>query len=378
MAPNDWVAPIACNRGGAAVEGREPSGHPELVVVMVSISDFPQKEFVMSRFQVFVTDFIQPPLDHEERILGDLADVTALNAMHESELRGRIEKADAIMLYHFISLTQETIRSLQNCKLIVRCGVGYDNVDRETAREMGIPVANVPDYGAEEVADSAIGMMLTMTRGIHYANSRLQRQAGSWTYEQVVPLHRLRGMVFGVVGLGRIGTATALRAKAFGMRVLFFDPYVVDGTDKALGIERAETLDDLLAQADVLSTHCPRSQETQHLINDETIAKLKPGSYIVNTGRGGVVDAHAVLRAIESDHLRAAALDVLEVEPPPADDPLIIAWRNPDHPAHDRIIINPHSAFYSEEGLTDMRVKGSQNCRRALLGQPLRNIVNGL
>ncbi|HWL10292.1 MAG TPA: C-terminal binding protein, partial [Planctomicrobium sp.] len=263
-------------------------------------------------------------------------------------------------------------------KLIVRCGVGYDNVDIHTARELGIPVANVPDYGSEEVADSAIGMMLTMTRGIHYANSRLQRNAGAWTYEQVVPLTRLRGMVFGIVGLGRIGTATAVRAKALGMRVLFYDPYVVDGTDKAIGVERVETLDELLALTDVLSTHCLRSSETQHLVNDETIAKLKPGSYIVNTGRGGVVDAHAVLRAIESNHLRAAALDVLEIEPPPANDPLIAAWRNPDHPAYGRIIINPHSAFYSEQGLTDMRTKGSENCRRALQGKPLRNIVNGL
>jgi len=332
----------------------------------------------MSRFQVVVTDFIHPPLEQESQILGDIADVVALEAMSESELVGRIEQADAIMLYHFLSISRETIQRLEKCKLIVRCGVGFDNVDREAARERKIPVANVPDYGSEEVADSAIGMMLTLTRGIHYANQRLQRGAGDWSYLQVVPLNRLRGQIFGVVGLGRIGIATALRAKALGLRVLFFDPYVPDGTDKAFGLERVESLEELLATSDVLSVHCPNRPETFHLIGDDAIAQMKPGSYLVNTARGAVVDTHAVLRAIESNHLRGAGLDVLEIEPPPADDPLIAAWRNPDHPAFDRVIINPHSAFYSEQGLQDMRIKGSQNCRRALLGQPIRNIVNDL
>ncbi|MCA8995613.1 MAG: C-terminal binding protein [Planctomycetaceae bacterium] len=332
----------------------------------------------MARFQVAITDFINPPLNHEERILGELADVTAHNAFSEEDLIDKIETADAIMLYHFISLTEATISRLQNCKLIVRCGVGYDNVDLSAARSRGIPVANVPDYGTEEVADSAIGMMLTMTRGIHYTNSRLQRGAGPWIYEQVKPLYRLRGRIFGIVGLGRIGTAAALRAKALGMRVLYYDPYVPDGRDKSLGVERVESLNDLLEQSDVVSMHCFRSPETQHMINDETLTRMKAGSFLVNTARGGVVDAHAVLRAIEADHLRGAALDVLETEPPDADDPLILAWRDPSHPAHDRIIINPHSAFYSEEGLDDMRIKGSENCRRVLRGELPRNVVNGI
>lgn len=330
----------------------------------------------MSDFHVVVTDFIKPPLVVEEEILAGVARVSALDAYGEADLSGRIEEADAIMMYHFITLSAPTIRKLKNCKLIVRCGVGFDNVDYRVAREVGIPVANVPDYGAEEVADSAIGMMLTLTRGIHYTNSRLQRSAGAWSYEQMVPTHRLRGRTFGVLGLGRIGTATALRAKAFGLRVIFFDPYVPDGNDKALGIERVETLEQLLEQSDILSTHCPRTPETQHIIDDAAIAQMRPGAMLINTARGGVVDAHAVLRGVERNHLRGAALDVLEVEPPPENDPLIMAWRDPSHPAYDRIILNPHSAFYSEEGLTDMRVKGTQNCKRVLLGQAPRNVIN--
>jgi D-3-phosphoglycerate dehydrogenase/C-terminal binding protein len=330
----------------------------------------------MSRPKVVVTDFIDEPLDHERRLLGDLADVVALNAYSEDDLVGRIEDADAIMLYHFISLTARTVQRLKQCKLIVRCGVGYDNVDIRMARERGITVANVPDYGTEDVADSAIGMMLALTRGVHYLNSRLQHRQGPWIYTQVQPLHRLRGRVFGSIGIGRIGTATALRAKALGMEVVYYDPHVPQGRDKALGVRSVETLDELLAQAYVVSTHCPLTPETRHIINRETLAKMKPGGFVVNTARGGVVDALAVLDAVVSDHLRGAALDVLEVEPPPDDYPLMKAWRDPAHPAHDRIIVNPHAAFYSEEGLLDMRIKGSQNCRRVLQGKTPYNVVN--
>ncbi len=328
------------------------------------------------RTKIVVTDFITEPLEHERRLLADIADVVALNAFSENDLIGKIEDADAIMLYHFIGIGARTIARLERCKLIVRCGVGFDNVDCAAARARGIAVANVPDYGTEDVADSAIGMMLTLTRGIHYLNDRLQLGLGPWIYTQAQPLHRLRGRVFGIVGVGRIGTATALRAKALGMDVVYYDPLVPQGRDKSLGIRAAETLDELLAQVHVVSLHCPLTTETKHIINRDTIAKMRPGSFVVNTSRGGVVDVLAVLEAITSGHLRGAAIDVLETEPPAPDDPLIAAWRDPGHPAHGRIIINPHSAFYSEEGLLDMRIKGSQNCRRVLLGQTPYNVVN--
>ena len=326
--------------------------------------------------QVVVTDFITEPLDHERRILGGLAEVTALNAFSEDDLIGKIEDADAIMLYHFIGLSARTIGRLRKCRLIVRCGVGFDNVDARAARERGITVANVPDYGTEDVADSALGMMLTLTRGVHYLNSRLQHRQGPWIYTQVQPLHRLRGRVFGIVGLGRIGTAAALRAKALGMDVVYYDPFAPQGRDKSLGVRWVETLDELLAQAYVVSLHCPLTPETKHLINRDTLAKMPSGSFVVNTARGGVVDVLAVLDAVTAGHLRGAAIDVLETEPPPDDHPLMLAWRDPTHPAHDRIIVNPHAAFYSEEGLLDMRIKGSQNCRRVLSGQPPYNVVN--
>ena len=325
---------------------------------------------------VVVTDFITEPLDRERQILGDIANITALNAFSEDDLEGRIEDADAIMLYHFISITRKTIERLRRCKLIVRCGVGFDNVDHAAARERNIAVANVPDYGTEDVADTAIGMALSLARGIHFLNSRLRRRQGPWVYTQIQPTHRLRGQVFGIVGMGRIGTAAALRAKSLGMEVAYYDPYAPQGRDKSLGIRHVEKLDDLLEQAAILSLHCPLTAETRHLINGDSVLKMRPGAFLINTARGAVVDVHAVLAAIERNQLAGAAIDVLEQEPPNDADPFIEAWRDPNHPAHDRILVNPHSAFYSEEGLLDMRIKGCQNCRRVFTGLPPYNIVN--
>ncbi len=326
--------------------------------------------------RVVITDFIQDDLIPEKEILSGLATVEALNASHESELLGRIEDADAIMLYHELGVSKDTIDRLDHCKLIVRCGVGIDNVDHVAARQRNIAVANVPDYGTEEVADSAIAMSLTLARGVHYLNSVLRAQSGPWHYTQVAPLQRLNQLTFAIVGLGRIGSAAALRAKALGMRVVFYDPYIAQGYDKALGITRCESLDDLLSQANILSLHCPLTEETRHMIDATAMTKMPAASILVNTARGAIIDTAAIPEMISNRHLAGAGIDVLEQEPPDPNDPLVTAWQQPDHLAHHRVIINPHSAFYCEQGLTEMRVKGANACRQALQGLPIANVVN--
>ncbi len=328
------------------------------------------------RFKVFVTDFIAEPLHIEREILGEIAEVVALGALGEAELNGKLREADAVMVYHFVSLRQATIEQFEHCKLIVRCGAGFDNIDHAFARTLGIPVANVPDYGTEDVADTAIGLVLAIARGTHLYNQKCQRGTDTWIYTLASPLRRIRGRVFGIIGLGRIGTATALRAKALGFDVVFYDPYTPDGRDKAIGVRRAESIEELLSQSSVVSCHCPLTQETRHIINPESIELMPRESILVNTARGAVVDPLAVVKGLELGILAGAAIDVLEQEPPADDHPLIQAWRNPAHPAHDRLILTPHAAFYSEEGLLDMRRKGSENCRRALSGARIRNIVN--
>jgi phosphoglycerate dehydrogenase-like enzyme len=326
--------------------------------------------------RIYITDFITEEFSVEEKILGDLADVIGLAAKQESELEGRIEDAACIMMYHSLPVRAATIARLKDCKVIVRCGVGVDNVDRDAARARGIPVCNVPDYGTEDVADMAIAMMLSLMRGTHLLNSRLRSQQGAWSYLQAKPLHRVRGRTFGVIGMGRIGTAASHRAMALGMDVVFYDPYVPDGWERSHGVRRAETLEELLRQSDVVSLHCPATKETTGMIRAEQIALMPRGSFLINTARGPILDPAAVPSAIRSGQLAGAGIDVLPVEPPKEDDPLIAAWRDPSDPCHDRVILTPHSAFYSEEGLMDMRTKASQTCRKAMLGQPLRNVVN--
>jgi D-3-phosphoglycerate dehydrogenase/C-terminal binding protein len=327
-------------------------------------------------YEVVITDLIDDDLAPEREVLGELARVTALHARNEAELVGRIEQADAVILYHELALTEATIGHLQRCRVIVRGGVGFDNVDRPLARQRGIPVANVPDYGTEEVADSALAMLLTLARGVHLANSVLRAAQGDWSYERAGPLLRLRGGVLGIVGLGRIGTAMAMRGKSLGMDIVFFDPYKPDGYDKSLGLRRAETLDELLAQSLAVSLHCPLSDETFHLIDAAAIAKMPRGSYLVNTARGGVVDCRALPDALAAGQLAGAGIDVLEQEPPRPNDPLLQAWRDPQHPAHHRLILNPHLAWYCRQGQRELRRKTAETCRRALLGLPLRNVVN--
>jgi D-3-phosphoglycerate dehydrogenase/C-terminal binding protein len=328
------------------------------------------------KLKVVVTDLITEPLDPERRVLGDLADVVALEAMNESELIGRIEDADAIMVYHYFRFTRATIERLEKCQVIVRPGVGYDGIDLRAARERGIPVCNVPDYGTEEVADSAVAMAVTLARGTHLLNSRLKRGVGDWNVDQAAPIARLRGRRFGIIGCGRIGTAVALRAKAFGFDVVFYDPYLPDGMDKALGIGRVRDLKELLASSHIVSVHCPLTEETRGLLGEKEIGRLPRGAFLVNTARGGVVDTEAVVDALREGRLDGAGIDVLEQEPPEPNNPVISAWRNPDHPAHDRLMLNPHTAYYCEEGCEEFRSKGAKEVLRAFQKQPLRNCVN--
>lgn len=328
------------------------------------------------RWKVVITDLIVEPLDFERDVLKDIADVHALDAMQESELVGRIEDADAIMVYHYFRLTRASIERLSQCKIIVRPGVGYDGIDIAAARQKGIPVCNVPDYGTEEVADSALAMAITLARGTHFLNSRLKRRIGAWNVDQALPIPRLRQRTFGIIGCGRIGTAAALRAKAFGFDVVFYDPYVKDGLDKALGIRRVDSLKGLLTESYIVSMHCPLSPQTRGMISSEQIQWMPKGSFLINTARGGVVDTLAVIDALASGHLAGAGIDVLEQEPPPTDSPILAAWRNPDHPAHDRLLLNPHTAFYCDEGCEEFRRKGAMEIARAYRGEPLRNVVN--
>jgi D-3-phosphoglycerate dehydrogenase/C-terminal binding protein len=330
----------------------------------------------MKLSKVIITDYVNDDLQPEREVSQGVAEVLALNAHSEAQLQGFVDDADALMVYHNVALSRDTLVTLRRCKVIARVGVGFDNVDGPVARQLGIPIVNVPDYGTEEVADSAIGLTLALARGLVHYNMRCRLPQTTWNYRPAAPLYRLRGRVFAIVGLGRIGTATALRAKSLGMDVVFYDPYRDDGYDKALGLRREATLEALLRQAHVLSFHCPLTAETRHMLNANSLPWLPRGSYVINTARGPIVDTTALPPALACGHLAGVGLDVLPIEPPADDDALVQAWRDPLHAAYHRVLINPHAAFYCEEGLREMRVKAATACRLAVLEQPLRNVVN--
>jgi D-3-phosphoglycerate dehydrogenase len=312
---------------------------------------------------VVVTDHLAET-GQERPILDSVAEVRLLQTNDEAEVARRGSDADVLLVYHNIRLTEPTLDALPRVKAVIRCGVGYDNVDLEAAGRRGIVVCNVPDYGTEEVADHALLLLLALARRLLPADRAIR--AGSWDLTAVFGAPRLRGRTLGIVGCGRIGTALALRARALGLRVVFHDPYLPDGVDKALGVERVYTLEELLPRAEFLSLHCPLTKRTRHLLNARTLALLPRGAYVINTARGPCVDAEALLAALESGQVGSAALDVFEREPL-ADDRLR---------QHPRLILTPHAAFYSVEGFQEMRAKGAQEARRVVLGEAVRNPVN--
>jgi len=274
-------------------------------------------------------------------------------------------------------INADVIPHLERCRIVVRNGVGFDVLDLPALGRAGIPACNIPDYGTTEVADSAIAMMLAFARGTAAMDAALRENlAANWTHERNVTARRLRGATFGVIGLGRIGTAAALRARAFGMNVVFYDPLLPGGTELGLGFTRARTLQELLSQADVIDMHTPLNDQTRKMINADTVAMIKPGAYLINTSRGPVCDTAALLEGLRSGRLLAVGLDVLPKEPGQTEDPLIGAWLANEPWLRGRVLINPHSAFYSPDAYVDQRTKAAQTAYFYLRDGALVNCVN--
>ena len=319
-------------------------------------------------FQVFIVDSAHVPHGEddglERDILLDVAQVTLLHLNSEADLKAYASRADAIILWHHIQMTKLSIDMLHKARIIVRNGVGFDNVDIEAAAQAGIAVANVPDYGTEEVADHAIALALALIRQIKPSMAAVGD--GFWEWKTAQACRRLSTLSFGIVGCGRIGTATALRAKALGFRVCFYDPYLPSGYEKGIGVQRSFDLGELLAEADLVSLHAPLSKDTHHLIGTRELSLMKRSAYLVNTARGGIVSHRALLAALRQGLIAGAGLDVLEDEPSGAMD--LSALPN--------CIVTPHSAFYSRESLIEMRQKSALTVRDALVEGRFRNVVN--
>jgi phosphoglycerate dehydrogenase-like enzyme len=283
----------------------------------------------------------------------------------------------AIVIWQVMDLRAETIGKLDNCQIIVRAGVGFDGIDLVAAAKKGIPVCNCPDYGTTDVADHAIALYLALVRGITFFQDALRADAvKGWDWTAPPLIGRVRGNCFGIIGMGRIGTATARRARAFDMPVLFYDPYVPDGQELALGFERTRSLEDLLERADVVSLHAPLTDETRRMIDAAALARMRKNAILVNTARGGIVDIDALYGALKSGRIAGAGLDVLPQEPPDPAHPLMRAYAANEPWLAGRFLLSPHAAFFSEAGMADLRRKPVQTVVAYLTEGKLRNCVN--
>ena len=302
--------------------------------------------------------------DIEQEALGDAALPYILRSHSIDDIMAPLGDADALIVWSRFRLDAGVLARLPRCRGIVCASIGYEHVDLEFAADRGITVCNVPDYCTEEVADHTMAMILALVRKLRLLHECVSE--GSWDWQDAGPIMRLRDVVLGLVGFGRIGMAVARRAQVFGMSVAFHDPYVPSGVEKSLGVQRCESLHTLLDTAQVVSLHALANDETRNLIGKSELARLTPGTILVNTARGALIDEAALLEAWASGVIGGLGLDVLADEP-----------RVPSLLAESpRVIVTPHAAWYSTESFMENRRKSATAARHILAGNPVRDTVN--
>jgi D-3-phosphoglycerate dehydrogenase len=306
---------------------------------------------------IAITDSVFPSLDPAKKALARLEPEYRMSkSAAADDILAVARDADAILVT-YAKLPGELLRRLTRCKAIGRFGLGVDNIDLPAAKECGIAVNYVPDYCLREVSDHAMALLLALARKVTLANKLVQ--SGRWEVPPIVPLRRLEGQVLGLVGFGNIPRTLAPKAKAFGLKVLTYDPYVVAEALVATGVESV-SFDELLARSDFISVHAPLQPATRGLMNAKTFAKMKKGAFLINTARGPLVDEPALIAALDSGHLGGAALDVVTTEPLAKDSALI---------GRDNVILTPHTAFYSVEALEELQTKCASDVARVLSGE---------
>jgi D-3-phosphoglycerate dehydrogenase / 2-oxoglutarate reductase len=338
---------------------------------ITSLTSVYQEKFTVAKTLVAVTDFGAEDINVEKAILEPLGcevigPLRGTNAKDEKQLIDLVKDADHVIT-QFSPVTAAVIDSMQKSKIIVRYGIGVDNVDLKAAAAKNIPVCNVPDYCIDEVADSALAMILDLARKIT-AHAALIRK-GKWALAvPVSELYVVSEMTVGVVGFGRIGREVANRLKPFRCKILVSDPVVDAASVKAQGCIPV-SFEELLHSSDLVTLHCPSNEHTKQMINAQTLGKMKKGAMLVNTSRGTLVKTDDLIAALQSGQISSAALDVTDPEPINPDNPLVLM---------DNVIINPHLASASPGAVTKLRTGVANIVALAVKGEKLPNIVNGV
>ncbi len=262
-------------------------------------------------------------------------------------------------------------------RAIVRYGVGYDNIDLEFCREKGIVVANTPDYGIDEVSDSAIAMILYLTRKIGRLETLAKENSNYWLGKELnLSMRRINQLSLGIVGLGRIGGSIAKKFLQFTNKISFYDPYLSNGYEKVYGVKRYQNLDELLRNSDIVSINTPLSSETRGMVNQEFLNGMKDGSYLINLSRGPIIEnTNLILKSLISNKLEGYATDVWTEEPPLNDDELFNEWKISKNNLKGRIIVNPHTAYYSKEALYESRKKACETCLDIISNKVINNRI---
>jgi D-3-phosphoglycerate dehydrogenase len=310
-------------------------------------------------FKVLLTDYEFEHLQYEEEVFQESGlDIEFIKAQckTEEEVIEQAEHADAI-LNQYAPVSRRVIESLENTKIISRYGVGVNTIDLDAAKEKGITVANVPDYGMEEVSNHALALLLSWARKVTLLHNEVKK--GNWDFKACVPIHRFNEQTVGVLGFGRIPRRFIEKVKPLGFKIAAYDPFVSAKDMAAVGVQKME-LDEIIHESDFLSVHLPLIDDTFHLINEDRLNQMKRNAVIINTARGPIIDEKALTDALEKGIIAGAALDVTEDEPVSIDSPLL---------KMDNVIITPHSAWYSEEAMIELRQKAAKNIVHVLSGE---------
>ncbi len=308
-----------------------------------------------------VTDYTFPNLDPEQKALAKVgASIKGFQSKTEAEVIANIA-GSKVVIAQFAPITKKVLASLADNATVIRYGVGVDNIDLQAAKELGIKVAYVPDYCMDEVANHTVAMLLSLMRALPILDKgvRNNRWDGIAMAKPLVPLKEAK---VGLIGLGRIGTEVVKRLKAFGPRINVYDPYLSQEKAAEIGVSLV-SLAELFASSDAISLHSPLNEQTKYIINSESLAKMKPNAVIVNAARGGLIETEALVKALKNKTIRAAALDVFEQEPLPADSEL---------KQLDNVFLSPHLAWYSDTAIERLQRLAGEEAARAVAGESLR------
>jgi D-3-phosphoglycerate dehydrogenase len=308
-------------------------------------------------YKVVVTDYEYPDLDQERKVFDAIGvEFVAGQCKDEDAVIALARDADAL-LNQYAKLTPKVIEALENCKIIIRYGIGVDTINVPAATKAGIMVCNVPTYGIHEVSDHVVGLFFSSIRKIPAMSETVKK--GRWDWNLGRPIYRIQGKTLGLTGFGNIARMVAQKLAPWKIKILGYDPFISESVFKSHGVERT-SFEQLLKESDFVSVHVPHTAETYHMFSYERFKQMKRGAIFINTARGPLVDEDGLYRALQEGWLAGAALDVMEKEPPDPDHPLL---------SLPNVIITPHMAWYSAESAVDLQRMAAEEVARVLKGE---------